>query len=157
MPFCSQCGKQVAAADLFCPQCGARQPADKPQPANPGPIGAILPGGITPRKLAIFCYIPVAGWIACVFALGAQRYRNDRALRFHAFQGLYIFAAYLLVKWAIQPVFASIPHDLFRVDHLLVLFLIGVWIFMMIKTSHGEAYSLPVIGELAHRSAQERI
>jgi uncharacterized membrane protein len=92
-----------------------------------------------------------------VFALGARRYKNDRALRFHAFQGLYIFAAYLLVEWTVQPIFASIPHSTFRLDQLLEWFLIGVWVFMLIKTSHGEAYSLPLIGELAQRSAQERI
>ncbi len=92
-----------------------------------------------------------------MIALGSRRFKNDRALRFHAFQGLYIFAAYLLVEWTVQPIFASIPHSVFRLDQLLELFLIGVWVFMMIKTSHGEAYSLPLIGELAHRSAQERI
>jgi uncharacterized membrane protein len=158
MPYCSQCGKQVADADLFCSQCGSRQPVTGgPRAPYYGRSFADPLAGVSPRKLAILCYIPVAGWIACVFALGARRYKNDRALRFHAFQGLYIFAAYLLVEWTVQPIFASIPHSTFRLDQLLEWFLIGVWVFMLIKTSHGEAYSLPLIGELAQRSAQERI
>lgn len=161
MPFCSQCGKQVADTDLFCSQCGSRQPTAGPRPAGPFNANYVRPvdplAGMSPRKLAILCYIPMAGCAACLVALGARRYRGDRALRFHAFQGLYIFAAYLLVDWAVKPVFASIPHSLFRLDQLLEMFLIGVWVFMMIKTSHGEAYSLPVIGDLALRSAQERI
>ena len=162
MLFCSQCGKQVADTDLFCSQCGSRQPISSPRTPGAFNTNYTRPyadplAGMSPRKLSILCYIPLAGCAACVIALGARRYRNDRALRFHAFQGLYIFAAYLLVDWAVQPIFASIPHSLFRLDQLLEMFLIGVWVFMMIKTSNGEAYSLPVIGDLAHRSAQERI
>jgi uncharacterized membrane protein len=93
--------------------------------------------------------------VASVIVLGARRYRNDFNLRFHAFQGLYIFAAWLLVDWAIQPFFSSLPHNFFRLDLLLKMVLLGVWVFMLVKTSHGEAYSLPVFGELAQRSAQE--
>jgi uncharacterized membrane protein len=33
--------------------------------------------------------------------------------------------------------------------------LLGMSIFMMVKASHEEAYSLPVIGELAQRSVSE--
>jgi uncharacterized membrane protein len=158
MCYCSQCGKQVAEADLFCSQCGSRQPViGGPRAAYYGRSCADPLAGISPRKMAIFCYIPVAGCAACVIALGSRRVKNDRALRFHAFQGLYIFAAYLLVEWTVQPIFASLPNSVFRLDQLLELFLFGVWVFMMIKTKHGEAYSLPLIGELAHRSAQERI
>lgn len=31
--FCTQCGKQVAAADRFCPQCGAAQSPSRVPPA----------------------------------------------------------------------------------------------------------------------------
>jgi uncharacterized membrane protein len=75
-------------------------------------------------------------------------------MRFHAFQGLYIFAAWLIVDWAIQPIFSSLHHVL-RVDSLLQMLLMFVWIFMLVKTSHGEIYELPLIGELAQRSARE--
>ncbi len=77
-------------------------------------------------------------------------------MRFHAFQGLYIFAAWLLVDWAVEPIFNALPHHVFRVDHLLQAILLGVWVLMLVKTSHGEVYSLPVLGELAQRSAHER-
>ena len=75
-------------------------------------------------------------------------------VRFHAFQGLYLFVAWLIVDQVIGPMFRLIPHvhlgELFRAA------VIGVWIFMIIKASHEEAYSLPVIGELAERSVAER-
>jgi uncharacterized membrane protein len=151
MPFCSQCGNKVGDIDAFCARCGAAQPlATGPKTPPVDPLA-----NIPPRTLSIFCYIPVVGWVASVIILGSRRYRTNYPLRFHAFQGLYIFAAWLLVDWAIQPFFASLPHNVFRLDHLLQFVLLGVWVFMLVKTSQGEAYSLPVVGELAQRSAQE--
>ncbi len=153
MPFCNQCGNRVGDADKFCGACGTQQP---PLMTRPAAVPADPLSGVSPRTLSILCYVPVMGWIASVIVLGARRFRTDLALRFHAFQGLYIFAAWLLVDWGIQPLFNSLPHHVFRLDHLLQAILIGVWIFMLIKTSHGKAYSLPILGELAHRSANER-
>ena len=43
-----------------------------------------------------------------------------------------------------------------RLDRLLDMLLIIVWIFMMVKASHDEAYELPILGELARRSAAEQ-
>lgn len=77
-------------------------------------------------------------------------------MRFHAFQGLYLFAAWLLVEWAVRPVFRGMPEPAFRLDHLLQAIIVGLWIFMIIKANRGEAYSLPIIGDLAQRSATER-
>lgn len=122
----------------------------------PFPIPVDPLAEIPPKTLAVLCYVPVVGFVASVIVLSARRFRRDLALRFHAFQGLYIFAAWLLVDWAIDPIFRLFPHHGFGLDHLLSLGLIFVWIFMLIKTYHGKSYSLPVLGELAHRSAHER-
>jgi uncharacterized membrane protein len=43
-----------------------------------------------------------------------------------------------------------------RVDKILQAVLMFTWIFMLVKTSHEEAYALPIIGELAHKSASEQ-
>ena len=32
----------------------------------------------------------------------------------------------------------------------------GAWIFMLVKTSQGETFRLPVLGELADRSVSEQ-
>ena len=94
--------------------------------------------------------------VITVIVLAAERFRNDCIVRFHAFQGLYLFAAWLLVEWAVRPIFRAMPEPGFRVDHLLQAIILGLWIFMIIKANHEEAYALPVIGELAQRSAAER-
>lgn len=96
------------------------------------------------------------GWIAAVFVLATHRFRNDRTVRFHAFQGLYLFAAWLFVQWALKPVLNELSDSFVRIDRILEGIIIGLWIFMMIKAAHEEAYALPVIGELAQKSAAER-
>ncbi len=155
MPFCSNCGTVAHERDLFCAKCGGPQPIGAASGAS-GPRADPL-AGISPRLASVLCYIPTVGWIAAVIVLASRKFRTDGAVRFHAFQGLYLFAAWLFVEWAVRPIFSGMSEPaFFRVDRLLQGIIIGLWIFMIIKASHEEAYSLPVIGELAHRSAAER-
>ena len=51
--------------------------------------------------------------------LAADKFRNDRTVRFHAFQGLYLFVAWLIVEWVLSPIFREFHGPIFRVDHLL--------------------------------------
>lgn len=148
MPYCSSCGNAVNQADQYCAKCGARQPGAAVPPTDPL-------AGITPRTAAILCYIPGIGWIASVIVLAADKFRNDRTVRFHAFQGLYLFVAWLIVEWVLSPIFREIHEPMLRIDKALQLLLLFVWVFMIIKASHEERYSLPIIGELAERSAAE--
>jgi len=157
MPFCTQCGHAGRAEDLFCQNCGARQPASTSgsgfRPAAPSFSDPL--DRITPRTAAILCYIPTIGWIPSVIVLAARRYKGNHILRFHAFQGLYIFACWLAVNWVLRPMILALPEHFIRVDHILEALLFGTWIFMMIKASRDQPYVLPIIGELAQRSAAE--
>lgn len=145
MPFCSQCGDQVGDADVFCARCGTRQPVAPPA-RDPFP-------GLSPRTAAILCYIPLMGWIAAIVVLAADRFRNDRTVRFHAFQGLYLFVAWLLADHVLGPAL-SFAH--FHLGDIFRGVVLAAWIVMLVKASHEEAYSLPIIGELAERSVAER-
>ena len=151
MPFCSNCGKVVGDSDVFCANCGTRQPIHAvPLPPPPDPLQ-----GISPRTASILCYVPVIGWIAAVVVLASRRFRHNPAVRFHAFQGLYLFAAWLFVDWTVRPIFRSFAEPVFRLDRVLEGLIFAASIFMIVKASHEEVYSLPIIGELAHRSATE--
>jgi len=154
MPFCTQCGRNVHDQDAFCAHCGARQGAPAgppPPPITPEPLA-----NFSPRTAAILCYVPVIGWIAAVIVLAARRFKTDRMVRFHAFQGLYLFAAWLVVDWVIAPISRSMQSHYFPIDHVLRALILVVSIFMMVKASHGEPYVLPIIGELAQKSANEQ-
>ena len=159
MPFCTQCGREVANSAAFCGNCGARQNPAAPSGPAPGPMPP--PGttpdplaGMSPRTAAILCYIPTVGWIASVIVLASRKFKGDQNVRFHAFQGLYLFAAWLLLKW-VGPIMDNGSDRFLRFDHLFEGVLLGVSIFMIIKASHEETYVLPIIGELAKRSATE--
>lgn len=159
MPFCTSCGHKVSSQDFYCAACGAKQnpAATTATSAPPPPRPPADPlAGLTPRTAAILCYIPTVGWIASVLVLTAKKFKTDRIVRFHAFQGLYLFAVWLMVQWVVHPIFAAMPQHVVRVDRLLEGLVIVVSVFMMVKAAHDESYVLPIIGELAQRSASEQ-
>jgi uncharacterized membrane protein len=149
MPFCSQCGNQVSATEAYCRQCGAGQPVG---PAT-SPSGADPLAGIPPRTASILCYIPGIGWIASIIVLASERFRRNRTVRFHAFQGLYLFVAWLMEDWVLRPMFRMAPE--LHIHGIIEALLLGMSIFMMVKAAHEEAYQLPLLGELAQRSVAE--
>lgn len=155
MPFCSQCGTSIRDADAFCGSCGARQTAAAP----PGAWNANdFLHEISPRNAALLCYIPWIGWLASIVVLASARFRLDRETRFHAFQGLYLFVAWLVVDKALKPFLHM--TDAFFVSFPLVamlkIALFGASIFMIVKTSQNESFKLPFLGELAERSVAEQ-
>jgi uncharacterized membrane protein len=146
MPFCSQCGNQLADQDAFCGRCGAKQ-GDVPPPP---PKRADALAALNPRTASILCYVPGVGWIVSIVVLAADRFRQDLNVRFHAFQGLYLFVAWLMDDWVLRPMLQ--PTSAIAIHRIVQAVLLAGSIFMMVKASHGENYQLPLIGELAQRS-----
>ena len=85
--------------------------------------------------------------------LASDRFRHDRLVRFHGFQGLYLFVAWLLDDQVLRPILERIPG--FQLQHVVQAVLLGMSIFMMVKAAHDEAYCLPLFGELAQKSVAE--
>jgi len=135
----------VGPADRFCGRCGAGQP-------RTGAGGDAL-GNITPKTASILCYIPWIGWVAAIVVLAAERFRGNRDVRFHAFQGLYLFVGSLMNQWVLRA--APWPFGHVALYHLVQLALFAMSVFMMVKAAHEQAYSLPLFGELAARSVAE--
>jgi len=150
MPFCFQCGNPVGAADAYCARCGTRQ-AVPARPAAGGPSDPLA--GIPPRTASILCYIPVIGWIASVVVLASDRFRALRPVRFHAFQGLYLGVAWVLNGWVLGHMIWGLQMRI--VHDFISLALLAMSILMMVKAAQDQEYSLPVFGELAHRSVSE--
>jgi uncharacterized membrane protein len=147
----------VGDADRFCAKCGAVQHASGAPRASSAsdPIS-----NISSRNASLLCYIPYVGWIAAIVVLASERFRRDPHVRFHAFQGLYLFVSWLIVDWVLSPVLSI--GDGFGVPfhhvaaHVLQLLIFVAWIVMMIKVSHDEHYHLPILGDLAERSVSEQ-
>jgi uncharacterized membrane protein len=105
------------------------------------------------RTASILCYIPGIGWIMAIIVLAAERFRRDRAVRFHGFQALYLFVAWMIEQQVIGPMLRQ--GNLRPLHSLLQLALLGASILMMVKASNREVYSLPLIGDLAQKSMSE--
>ena len=153
MPFCVHCGTEVAGSAAFCQSCGGAQPGvEKPQAKAKSFLG-----DISPRTASILCYLPVIGWVPCVIVLAADRFLHERDTRFHAFQGLFLFVAWLILDWG-GPFFGMVPGWKFglTITGIFKMVIFAAWIFMIIKTSQNEHYRLPLFGELADRSLKEQ-
>ncbi len=90
----------MGAADKYCGRCGAAQP----RAAGPAADEAAV-GSLNPKTASIICYIPGVGWIASIIVLASDRFRQDRNVRFHAFQGLYLFVGWLIAHQVLRPLF----------------------------------------------------
>lgn len=143
LPYCIHCGHAVGGNDRFCRKCG------KTQPGGPPAAGT---QGLSPRGASMLCYVPWLGWIAAVYVLVSDTFRGDRTVRFHAFQGLYIFVAWMLAHWVLGLWMRLLSLHGQGITSIIEVFLLGVWVFMLIKTSNNERFELPLVGELAERS-----
>ena len=148
MAYCCNCGNAVQDTDGFCAKCGAQQAGARP--------AMDFAASFSPRTASVLCYVPWMGWIAAIVVLASNTFRNDRTVRFHAFQGLYLFVAWLIVQWVFKPwqFFMGVPHV--PLAEIMQLVLLVLSIFMMVKAGEGRVYSLPVIGDLAERSLVEK-
>jgi uncharacterized membrane protein len=176
MPYWVQCGNGVTTTDRFCGKCGSPQASassfgSSSSAAGGGGAGssgataaAGAPGfggdfmaGLSNRTAALLCYIPMVGWVAGIIVLASERFRHETEVRFHAFQGLYLFVAWLIVEWVVAPARFWFDDPLSRLlTHGLQLVIFGAWIFMLIRVSHDGSYKLPIVGELAERSVSEQ-
>lgn len=107
----------------------------------------------------MLCYVPVAGLVVTIVVLASARFRHDAKVRFNAFQGLYLFVVWLIADWVLSPLLGwpmGGPHIYRLFPALLKASVFAAWIFMIIKTSHGEYFKLPVVGELAEKSVAEQ-
>lgn len=165
MPFCTQCGTQVDEQALYCPACGAPQRGGAPPPRGPGGAAGGAGGSagrtdeflgrMPSRRAALLCYVPIVGWVMSIIVLASERFREERMVRFHAFQGLYLFVVWLFADWVFGPMTGYTPGLKFA-GGAMKLAVLGLWIYMMIRVNAGEDVRLPLIGDLAERSVSEQ-
>lgn len=164
MPYCTNCGYQVEPQAAFCRNCGAPQVrgAGATPPnfgAGPGAAAQSILDGISDRAACILCYIPVFGIIPAVVFLAAQKFRHNYRVRFNAFQGLYMFVAWLILSSAFPSILAGAwengPERL--LFGLMRVGLIICWLYMLVKASQQQDVRLPIVGDLAARSTHEQL
>ena len=149
MNFCQNCG--AAVDGKFCAKCGAavRQDSGAPPPGPPAPSPDGSAGiALSDNIAGAAAYIPVVG----VIFLLIEPYNRNKAIRFHAFQGLFLLAVSIVVSIVMNTVIAVLWSIVFLLP-LVHLAFVGLWLFLMYKTYSGIRIVLPIIGPLAEKQA----
>jgi uncharacterized membrane protein len=150
MPFCTQCGNRVDQTAAYCAQCGKAQRGPTVPPSQD------LLDGLSERTASILCYIPVFGVIPSIIFLASQKFRHNQRVRFDGFQSVYLFVTWLIVSSAGPFVVIGVPFHR-SLSSLFETLLSLCWIFLLIKAAQSEQVHLPILGDLAARSASEQL
>ena len=157
--FCPNCGASVQGR--FCAKCGtavdaAAAPAGTPTPGSHSYAApSATAGGLAPNVAGALAYL--VGFITGVLFLVLAPYNQDRFIRFHAFQSIFLNAAWIAI-WVVQMImFMILPWALSTIlsliGMLLSLAFLVLWIVLMVKAYQGERFKLPIIGDLAEKQA----
>jgi uncharacterized membrane protein len=167
MPFCASCGGQVLDVAAFCPFCGkairAAEPAIGTVAPATGTAAAIAPNpapapnsagwsGLENHVAGMLAYITV---VPAIMFLFMKPYNGRPFVRFHAFQCLFLTAAWLalgiiLMSLGMIPFFAIVVLPLFAIAIILGMI---VAIVCLLKAYQGQMWKLPVIGAMAEKQA----
>jgi len=161
MAFCRNCGAPVEGQ--FCGKCGAPMAAPTGGAPGPAPGGQVPPpppasSGLTDNVASALCYL--AGFITGIIFLVVAPFNQNKAVRFHAFQSIFLNVAVIVVGIALS-VFSSIMFaiswalgslvGLINLVFGLAVFLL--WLYMMWKAYQNQKVVLPIIGPLAEKQA----
>jgi uncharacterized membrane protein len=158
MATCSKCGSALSDGAAFCSVCGSSvSTPTSPAVPPPPPINAVA-SGMTSNVAGALAYL--VGLITGILFLMLEPYRQDRFVRFHAFQSILLNVVLIVfgIVWSYfitAMVFSmGILWGLFSlVGTVVYLAFFILWLFMMYKAYNKEMYKLPIIGEIAEKQA----
>ena len=163
--FCPNCGATVEGR--FCAKCGTaveagaasavvrQPPPDRLPGAQPYSAPVATSGGMTDNVASALCY--ALGLITGILFLVLAPYNQNRLIRFHAFQSIFLNAAWI-VFWIVETMIAIVmPWYVMTVVSLIGLLValgfLALWLVLMFKAYNNEKLKLPIIGDLAEKQA----
>ena len=102
------------------------------------------------------CYL--VGFITGILFLVMEPYSRNRAIRFHAFQSIFLNVAWFAI-WIVfnilMGIVGAILHifSFFFLTPLIGLVFFVVWLYVMISAFQGKTVVLPLVGPLAQKQA----
>ncbi len=162
MAFCPGCGTQVADGTAFCPSCGKPVGTSAGSGAAAAPAAAPVAAansGLADNVAGLLCYCPFAvGLIASIIFVVVDPYKNNKFIRFHAFQSLFLHAAFfaagiafMIINMVLGAVFFPLVAVAGLVELVVWLGALALVIMMMVKAYGMQTTHLPVIGALADK------
>src|SRR4051795_2425149 len=104
MPFCPTCG--AAVEGRFCASCGSAVPAGTPSGAGTTPPPSTRYAGsvaMTDNVAGALCYS--LGFVTGILFLVLAPYNQNKTIRFHAFQSIFLNVAAFVVSFALSIIF----------------------------------------------------
>jgi uncharacterized membrane protein len=118
--------------------------------------------GLDTNVGALLCYLPLCAISLIYSIIVLVTDKDNRMMRFHAFQSLLLTGAYIVVIIALQ-IFGGIVAGVLGSTMLAMLIylvvlatvvaFLGVMIFGMVKGYQGQQFKLPVVGDMAEKWA----
>ena len=153
MAFCPSCGSEVQGR--FCPKCGSSVEGGGTATAPP-PIGNQASAGVLDTNLAsALAYL--LGFITGILFLVMAPYNQNRTIRFHAFQSIFLSVGWFALVIVINILSFILPWFLSTLlGFVLMIGGLGIfvlWLVLMLKAYQGSKLVLPIIGPLAEKQA----
>jgi len=130
---CPDCGSLMPPEAAFCPGCGR---AMRRPPAQERAVAAVTYLTLIPA--AVLLFLP--------------QFRKSRFVRFHAWQSIFLWAAFFVltvVGLLLSNVAAAMVFLLLGIVFSLGMFFL--WLVLSVKAWQGEVFKLPVFGAVAER------
>jgi uncharacterized membrane protein len=129
-----------------------------PAGAAPGAHAYTAPataGAMAPNVAGALAYL--VGFITGILFLVLTPYNQDKFVRFHAFQSIFLNVAWIAF-WIVETMFmVMLPWGLSTILSMIGLLaslaFLALWILLMVKAYQGERFKLPIIGDLAEKQA----
>ena len=118
--------------------------------------------GLDTNVGALLCYLPICAISLIYSIIVIVTEKENRFMRFHAFQSLLLTALYIVVIIALQIITAVLvgsTGSAMMGGLLSILFLVvvigflGAMIYGMIKGYQGQQFKFPVVGDMAEKWA----
>jgi uncharacterized membrane protein len=124
--------------------------ASAPTPAAPAS------SGLSNNVVGLLCYL--FGWLGGLIFLLIEPYKNDKTIRFHAFQSIFFCVALIgvwILMFMLSFLLGVIHLGLLLIPIWFILWLgIAVaWVILMVKAYGNQTFKLPIIGDLAAKQA----
>lgn len=169
MPFCATCGAPVEGR--FCGKCGSTV-APGATPLGAPPAGSVPPGaapaGPGPQPMAVsapmadnvasaLCY--ALGFITGIVFLVLAPYNQNKTVRFHAFQSIFLSVAAILIRTVLGILIGMLFFAgggftiVWGLLSLVSLAFFCLWLYVIISVYQGKTVVLPIIGPIAQQQA----
>lgn len=161
MAACAKCGATLAEGATFCGSCGTAVGAAVAAPATGGGAAAgaapATSTGMASNVAGALAYVTI---IPAILFIVLEQFKQDKFVRYHAFQSLFFHIAWIVLiigMMIVGAILAFIPVLGWILDLLLWL-AIGLggfvcWVFLVFKAYNNEKFQLPVIGKFAEEQA----